>query len=234
LTTFVLVHGAWHGGWCWRFVAPALRRAGHDVYTPTLTGLGERQHLAHPGIDLDLHIQDVVGLIEMEDLHDIVLVGHSYGGMVVTGVADRCIPRIRHLLYLDAFVPENGKSLMDYALPARVAAYRQQGAEVGSIATPPLAQWGIVAPEHVAFVQPRETRQPFHTFAQPLRLANEAALARLRKTYVYCASPPTGSFNQFAAKCRADPAWKFHELQTGHDAMILVPDEVVRILLDAR
>ena len=95
MTAFVLVHGAWHGGWCWRFVAPTLRRAGHDVYTPTLTGLGERAHLARPGIDLDLHVQDVVALLEAEDLHEVVLLGHSYGGMVVTGAADRCAARIR-------------------------------------------------------------------------------------------------------------------------------------------
>jgi pimeloyl-ACP methyl ester carboxylesterase len=113
MTAFVLVHGGWHGGFCWRFVAPALRRAGHDVYTPSLTGLGDRAHLARPGIDLELHIQDVVAVLEMEDLREVVLLGHSYGGMVVTGAADRCTARIRNLVYLDAFVPENGKCALD-------------------------------------------------------------------------------------------------------------------------
>jgi pimeloyl-ACP methyl ester carboxylesterase len=121
MTTFVLLHGGWHGGWCWRFVAPALRHAGHNVYTPTLTGLGEREHLARPEIDLKLHVQDVVALLEMEDLQDIVLLGHSYGGMVVTGVADRCAARISRLVYLDAFVPENGKCALDYIVPERSA-----------------------------------------------------------------------------------------------------------------
>ena len=93
MATFVLIHGAWHGGWCWKVVAPALRRAGHEVYAPSLTGLGERKHLASPAIDLETHIQDVVGLLEMEDLRDVVLVGHSYGGMVITGAADRAAPR---------------------------------------------------------------------------------------------------------------------------------------------
>ena len=111
--TFLLIHGAWHGGWCWRDVASRLRKAGHEVHAPSLTGLGERKHLAGGRIDLDTHIQDVVGLIEMEDLRDVVLVGHSYGGMVITGAADRMPASIARLVYLDAFVPENVKCLLD-------------------------------------------------------------------------------------------------------------------------
>jgi pimeloyl-ACP methyl ester carboxylesterase len=231
MTTFVLVHGAWHGGWCWRFVAPALRRAGHDVYTPTLTGLGERAHLARPGIDLDLHVQDVVALLEMEDLQEVVLLGHSYGGMVVTGVADRCAARIRHLVYLDAFVPENGKCALDYIVPERAASFRRDGAQSGSIAPPPLSLWGLTRTDHIAFAKPRETRQPFHAFSQPIRLEHDVALARLPKTFIYCSSPATGTFDGFATKYRRDPSWLFVELKTGHDAMILVPDEVCGILL---
>ena len=233
MTAFVLVHGAWHGGWCWRFVAPALRRAGHDVYTPTLTGLGERAHLARPGIDLDLHVRDVVALLEAEDLHEVVLLGHSYGGMVVTGAADRCAARIRRLVYLDAFVPENGKCALDYVVPERAAAFRKEGGQAGTIAPPPLALWGLVKPEHVAFADPRQTSQPFHTMSQPIRLANETALARLPKTFIYCSSPATGSFDGFAAKFRSDPAWRFFELKTGHDAMILVPGDLAAILLQS-
>jgi len=216
-------------------VAPILRRAGHEVYTPTLTGLGERAHLARPGIDLDLHVQDVVAVLEMEDLRDVVLLGHSYGGMVVTGVADRAPERIRRLIYLDAFVPENGKCLLDYverAVPERAAAFRKEGEQFGSVAPPPLSLWGLVAPEHVAFARPRENRHPFHCFTQPIRLANPAARA-LPKTFIYCSSPATGSFDGFAAKYRSDPAWRFHELATGHDAMILVPEELAAILLQS-
>jgi pimeloyl-ACP methyl ester carboxylesterase len=230
MTAFVLVHGGWHGGWCWRFVAAALRRADHDVYTPSLTGLGDRAHLARPGIDLELHIQDVVALLEMEDLREVVLLGHSYGGMVVTGVADRCTARIRNLVYLDAFVPENGKCALDYIVPERAAAFRRDGEQSGSIAPPPLSLWGLTRPEHVAFVKPRETRHPFHTFSQPIRLENEAALARLPKSFIYCSSPATGSFDRFATKYRRDPSWLFFELKTGHDAMILVPDQLTAIL----
>ena len=123
MATFVLVHGAWHGGWCWRFVRPLL--GGHDVYAPSLTGLGERKHLARADVDLDTHIADVVSLLEMEDLCDVVLVGHSYGGMVITGAADRAPERIGRLVYLDAFVPENGKCTLDYVVPERAAPIRE-------------------------------------------------------------------------------------------------------------
>ena len=123
--TFVLVHGAWHGGWCWRFVRDLLEKSGHRVHAPSLTGLGERKHLARPDIDLDTHIADIVSLLEMEDLSDVVLVGHSYGGMVITGVADRAPERIGRLVYLDAFVPEDGKCTLDYVVPERAARMRE-------------------------------------------------------------------------------------------------------------
>jgi pimeloyl-ACP methyl ester carboxylesterase len=210
-----------------------LRRAGHEVYAPTLTGLGERAHLARPGIDLDLHVQDVVALLEAEDLHEVVLLGHSYGGMVVTGAADRCTARIRRLVYLDAFVPGNGKCALDYILPERARAFREEGERTGSVAPPPLALWGLTRPEHIAFAKPRETPHPYPSFAQPIRLAKEAALARLPKTFIYCSSPATGSFDRFAAKYRSDPAWRYFELKTGHDAMILVPEELAAILLQS-
>src|SRR6185312_289139 len=114
---FVLVHGAWHGGWCWKRVSPLLRALGHEVFTPTLTGLGERQHLMSPEVGLDTHIKDVLGVLEYEDLHDVILVGHSYAGMVIAGVAEKAAERIAHLVYLDAFVPADGKSLADYQPP---------------------------------------------------------------------------------------------------------------------
>ncbi len=233
MRAFVLVHGAWHGGWCWRFVAPMLRRAGHEVFAPTLTGLGERAHLARPGIDLELHVQDVIALLEAEDLREVVLVGHSYGGMVVTGAADRCAARIRRLVYLDAFVPGNGKCALDYVLPERAAAFRKEGERTGTVAPPPLSLWGLTKPEHIAFAKPRETRHPYRTFTQPIRLANEAALARLPRTFIYCSSPATGTFDALAARVRNDPAWRFFEMKTGHDAMILAPEELAAILLES-
>jgi pimeloyl-ACP methyl ester carboxylesterase len=230
--TFLLVHGAWHGGWCWRPVAERLRKAGHEVFAPSLTGLGERRHLASSRVDLETHIADIAGIIEMEDIRGIVLVGHSYGGMVVTGVADRMADRIKRLVYLDAFVPENGKCLLDYAVPERAARMRHEGERTGFVTPPPMSLWGLKSPEHLDFVGPREVRHPFATMEQPIRLENPAEWAHLQKTYVYCSSPATGSFDQFAAKYRNAPNWRFHELKTGHDAMILMPDEVTKLLME--
>src|SRR5262245_31201118 len=228
MSAFVLVHGAWHGGWCWRYVRPFLE--GHEVFAPSLTGLGERRHLAGPKVDLDTHIDDIVSILEMEDLRDVVLVGHSYGGMVITGAADRASGRIERLVYLDAFVPENGKCTLDYVVPERAARMREEGEKAGSVTPPPLALWGLTKREHIDFVKPREVRHPYRTMSQPITLRNEAALKRLPKTFVYCSSPATGSFDAFAAKYRNDPAWKFFELATGHDAMILMPERVAQIL----
>jgi pimeloyl-ACP methyl ester carboxylesterase len=227
MATYVLIHGAWHGGWCWKLVAPALRRAGHEVYAPSLTGLGERRHLASRAIDLDAHVRDVVELLEMEDLSGVVLLGHSYGGMVVTGAADRVPERISHLVYLDAFVPQNGKCLLDYAVPERAARMREEGEKTGFVSPPPMSLWGLTRPEHLAFVGPREVKHPFATMSQPIRLSNDSKIPR---TFVYCSSPATGSFDQFAARYRGDPAWRFHELKTGHDAMLLMPEAVTQIL----
>ena len=233
MATFVLVHGAWHGGWCWKLVGPALRRAGHEVYAPSLTGLGERRHLARADIDLDTHIQDVLGLLEMEDLNDVILLGHSYGGMVVTGVADRAAARIARLIYLDAFVPEDGKCLLDYAVPERTGRMRDEGEKTGFVSPPPMSLWGLTKPEDLAFVGPREVRHPFATMSQTLKLRSEKKTSSIPRSFIYCSSPATGSFDQFAARFRHDPAWRFYELPTGHDAMLLMPEAVTRILLES-
>ena len=224
--TFVLVHGAWHGGWKWRLVRALLQ--DHLTYAPSLTGLGERRHLARSDIDLDTHIEDIVSLLEMEDLRDVVLLGHSYGGMVITGAADRAPQRIRRLVYLDAFVPEDGKCLLDYAVPERAARMREEGERTGFVQPPPLALWGVTEPEHVAYATPRQGPHPYRTLSQPIRLSGNAR--DIPRTFIYCSSPATGSFDQFAASYRDDPAWTFHELPTGHDAMILMPERVAGIL----
>jgi len=229
--TFLLVHGAWHGGWCWRDVVPRLRKAGHEVFAPSLTGLGERKHLASARVDLETHIQDIVALVEMEDLKKVVLVGHSYGGMVITGVADRIPTRLAALVYLDAFVPENGKCALDYVVPERAARMRHEGERTGFVTPPLMSLWGLTLQSHLDFVGPREVRHPFPTFSQPISLSNYAESRRIPKTFLYCSSPATGTFDQFAERYRNDPAWRFHELKTGHDAMLLVPDEVTRLLL---
>ena len=228
----VLVHGAWHGGWGWRRLTPLLRRAGHEVYTPTLTGLGERAHLAGPGIDLDTHIGDVLGVLEAEELESVMLLGHSYGGMVITGAADRVPQRIARLVYLDAFVPHNGKSLMDYVVPERATRFREEGERTGRVTPPPPSLWGVTDSADAAWSARHDAPHPYASMRQPVRLQNEAALARIPKAFIYCSSPATGSFDQFAAKVRDDPAWRLFELATGHDAMVLVPERLARILLE--
>lgn len=231
--TYVLVHGAWHGGWCWARVAPQLRASGHDVHTVTLTGLGDRAHLSRPDIDLETHIQDVLMFLEMEDLRDVTLVGHSYAGMLITAVADRARPRLRSLVYLDAFLPDNGKALIDYVAPERRAGLMKSGSETGYMAPIPLRAFGVTDPKDVAWAQPRIRKQSFQTATQPIRLTNDNVHLRMPRTYVYCTNPPTGSFDQFATKIRNDPGWKFIELKTGHDAMITAPQDVAKILLEA-
>jgi pimeloyl-ACP methyl ester carboxylesterase len=228
--TYVLVHGAWHGGWCWKRVTPLLRAAGHDVYTPTLTGLGERAHLGGLDTNLDVHIQDVLMTIQAEELSDIILVGHSYAGMVVTGVADRIPSLIKHLIYLDAFVPENGKSLVDYVAPERQAGFIKVGRETGYVTSLPMRLLGVTDPEDTAWVSRRLVKQSFQTFSQPVRLFNVGE-PRFPRTYIYCSQPPTGSFDRFADTIKNNPKWTFHEMKTGHDAMITDPDGLTKILL---
>ena len=162
MANFVLVHGAWIGGWCWRPNAQALRKAGHEVFTPTLTGLGERSHLMNPGINLDTHIADIVNVFKHEELSDVVLVGHSYGGMVVTGVADTLADKIRSLVYLDAFVPESGRALVDLAPPEP----KPQPASDYTLAPLPAAVFGA-SPEVAAFVDARTSPHPATCFVQP-------------------------------------------------------------------
>jgi pimeloyl-ACP methyl ester carboxylesterase len=230
LPAMVLVHGAWHGGWCWQRVVPHLIAAGHAVYTPTLTGLGERSHLARPDIDLSLHARDVQAVIEMEDLRDVVLVGHSYAGFVISLLAERITDRLRKLVYLDAFVPEDGHCVLDYIQPAeRRAALRDSGRETGYAAPVPLAALGVTKPDDLAWAQPRIVRQPFASFEQKLQLARPAGRG-LARHYIACTRPASGSFGQFAAQVRNDPTWHFDELPSGHDAMIIDPQPLARLL----
>jgi hypothetical protein len=147
---------------------------------------------------------------------------------VVTGVADRAPERIARLVYLDAFVPEDGKCTLDYVVPERAARMREEGERVGSVTPPPLSLWGIAKQEHIDFVKPREVRHPYRTMSQKIRLSGKAQ--DIPRTFIYCSSPATGSFDQFAAKYREDAAWRFFELKTGHDAMILMPERVAELL----
>jgi pimeloyl-ACP methyl ester carboxylesterase len=227
----VLVHGAWHGGWCWRDVVPPLIAAGHTVHVPTLTGLGDRRHLARPGIDLELHARDLQALFEMEDLNDVTLVGHSYAGFIISLLAERARARLRRLVYLDAFVPENGKCVLDYIHPPqRRQALLDSGVASGFAAPVPLAALGVVKPEDLRWVQPRIVPQPFETFRQPIALSRPAGEG-LPRTYIACTSPPSGSFGQFAERVKTVPGWDLQELATGHDAMVIAPSLLAESLL---
>jgi pimeloyl-ACP methyl ester carboxylesterase len=228
--TYVLVHGAWHGGWCWAKVARLLRDAGHEVYTPTLTGLGERAHLARPEVDLETHIQDVVAMLEAEELRQVTLVGHSYGGMVISGVAARTTGRIGHLVYLDAFVPETGKSLLDY-VGERAAAMREAASANGEgwkLPSFPPERFGVTSQRDTEWLTKHLVAQPLQTFEQPLPAAGGD---KLKRSYIYCSKPATGTFDQFAERLRDDRKWTFHDVKTGHDAMVTAPGEIAKILM---
>ena len=168
MATFVLAHGAWSAAWAWKKVRPLLRARGHELHTPTLTGLGDRGHHASPAVDLETHVSDVVAMLDYEDLRDVVLIGHSYGGMVATGVADRVPERLRQVIYLDAFVPAEGRCLLDY-MPEGVRKHMVENAADGwRVPANPIPP--DTAPEDVAWIEPRRMTQPLRTFQQPLRL----------------------------------------------------------------
>lgn len=226
MAPIVLVHGAWHGGWCWQRLAPLLRDRGHEVHRPTLTGLGDRAHLRPllgDALGLDTHVDDVVGLLEHEDLHDVVLVGHSYGGMVITGVADRAADRLARLTYLDAFLPEPGRSMFDVLRPERRDLFQEQARRTGGLVpSPPPQAFGVSDPADAEWVAARLCPQPVRTFSQPLPLGPARALPR---TYLHCtAGAVVATFAPFAERVREDPAWDYVELDAGHDVMLTAPD----------
>jgi pimeloyl-ACP methyl ester carboxylesterase len=224
-TTFVLVHGAWHGGWCWTRVSPLLRAAGHTVFTPTLTGLGERSHLLTRDVGLDTHITDIVQVLEFEDLENVVLVGHSYGGMVITGVADKASDRISQLVYLDAMLPENGKAITDYN-PRQLAPITEDSWH--DPAGEP-QEYGVTDERDVAWVKKRLTDMPRKCITQPLTLADDKS-RRIKGAYILCSTRPFASEAAQRAKQRG---YRYRELESaGHDAMMTQPRELTKILID--
>jgi pimeloyl-ACP methyl ester carboxylesterase len=225
MTDFVLVQGAWIGGWYWRPIAQALRKLGHEAYVPTLTGLGERIHLMSPSINLDTHIADVVNLIKWEDLSDIVLVGHSYGGMVITGVADALSDRIRSLVYLDAFVPKNGEALVHFLPPGHPP---PKPANDYSLQPLPAAFFGA-SPEVAAFVDARTTPMPMACFTQPLNLSGGIDRVK-KKTYVYCNVPAPTTFTQFYEKLKDKSDWTMYTLPCTHLVQIDMPKQLTELL----
>jgi pimeloyl-ACP methyl ester carboxylesterase len=229
----VLVHGGWRGGWSYRRVADRLAAAGHSVWAPSLTGLADRAHLAGPGVTLATHVEDVARLIDWEDLSGVVLCGHSYGGMVITGVAERCAGRIAAIVYLDAFLPDAGRSLFDH-LPEEMRARFLAAAEAAGgaeVPPPPAVAFMVNAADH-AWVDAKCTPQPIGTFTEALP-AVAARETILRRVYVRASVYDSPAFRPFAARVAADPGWRLVEIAAGHDLMIDAPDAVERLLAQA-
>jgi pimeloyl-ACP methyl ester carboxylesterase len=232
MTTYVLLHGAWHGGWAWQRVVPALRAAGHEVHAPTLTGLSDRAHLLNPQVGLGTHVQDVVALVEAHDAHDVVLVGHSYAGQIVTGVADRIPDRIAERVYLDAFVGDDGDAAIDL-LPAEVAGhYRESVAGPGFgwlVPVRSLEKLGVTEKADFDWLMPRLTPHPWLTYTEPLRLTG--GVDRVPARFIECVD----WMRVFEAQGERAAArgWPVYELATGHEAMVTAPDELAALLLAA-
>lgn len=239
MATYVLVHGSWHGGWCYRDTAAALRAAGHTVHVPTLSGVGERFHQCSEAITLETHVRDVCGTIEFEEASDVILCGHSYGGMLITCVADRLASRIKALVYLDAFVPTDGQSLVDQlkpALPPEVCAMFVNGwrdsarsGNTGMVAPIP-AEVFNVKPANRAWVDRRCRPQALATFECPALLTGEHARVTDR-TYILASGWDPSPFRYYAAQCEKSGGWKLVTMPAGHDLMVDMPKELAGELL---
>jgi len=229
--TFVLVHGGWRGGWCWRLVADQLEKKGHKVFTPTLTGLGERSHLLAKGINIDTHATDIVNVVKFERLNNIVLVGHSYGGLVITPVAEQIGPQISSIVYLDAFLPEVGESALTTASQTSRDAIKA-AVERGEILTKPLPASLFGDDEkNRPWIDGMSTPHPILTLTDSCTGAS-AREKVAKKTYVRALKYNNVAFNNALAKTKADKTWRTYELDTGHDVMIEMPDRLVEILLE--
>jgi pimeloyl-ACP methyl ester carboxylesterase len=236
MACFVLVHGAFEGGWCFRDVARLLRVGGHDVHTPTLTGSGERFHLLTRDVTFDVHVQDVLGVLEHEGLSDVILVGHSYGGAVITQVADRVPERLRRVIYLDAVAPRSGESASGQ--DATADTLRAMAASESWLLPPlPAEAIGLTAARDVAWASPRRHPHPARTLYEPLQLQEGAAARGLPRVYLACARHEglVALFGvdplQPALERARSEGWVIEELEAPHDAMITHPDVVASLLL---
>jgi pimeloyl-ACP methyl ester carboxylesterase len=230
---FLLVHGSFHGGWCWRLVARLLRAAGHEVFTPTLTGLGERRHLLGPEISLGTFVTDIIGVLEAEELEHVVLVGHRFGGNVALGVADQMPRRLRHLVLLDGSALHNDESFAD-VLPERAAELAQAAEEHDggvSVPPPPAASFGIPEGPLADWVGRRLTPMPFACLQDPLTLSYPLGNHRPR-TYVECSGMRSPAGAASSARLRDDPGWHWRTLEAGEEAMVTAPEALAALLLE--
>ena len=229
MATIVLAHGAWSAAWAWKKMRPLLAAAGHDFFSPTYTGLGERAHLARPEIDLTTHINDVAAVFEFEDLQDVTLLGHSYGGMVATGVADRLKDRIRRVVYIDAFAPKDDQSLFDLVGPKAEGNMRAGAEKDGDgwrLTINPMPP--DTSPEDAAWAKPRRRPQPIRTFEQKLRLESPELPSR---AYIYAKrNGPGDVFRQFGERAKTEAGWKYYEMDASHNPHITCPQELMALL----
>jgi pimeloyl-ACP methyl ester carboxylesterase len=231
VSDFVLVHGAWHGAWCWKRILPGLWGAGHRAFAVCLTGVGERAHQLRPDISLDDHIADVAAVIETEELRGAVLVGHSYGGMVITGVADRLADAacLSHLVYVDAVVPLPGESWSSQHSADTQAERRKAIAASGVIPAPDPAVFGLGGAD-CAWVARHQTPQPGAVYDAPL-VFDEQRAARWPRSFIDCHSPALATIAVMRQRVRTQPSWNVVEIATGHDPMISAPAELLAALL---
>ena len=231
-STYILVHGAWHGGWCWKRVRRSLSDAGHQVFTPTLTGLGDRSHLNSAAVNLSTHIADVVNLLRWEDLSDVILCGHSYGGNVITGVANRVPERIRALVYLDAFVPEDGECVFDLLPPELAQQIRLQAQTEGvGWKVPPIpAERFNVNPRDAAWVKAQCTAQSIATFEEHIKL-NRVSSRTHDPTYVFATGWDDSPFRDAHERAKAK-GWRTRTVACGHEVMLDLPDTFTDLLLE--
>jgi len=230
MSTFVIVHGAWMGSASWTPLADVLRGRGHYVFVPSLTGLGERRHLFGGDVTLSTHIADVVGTIETEALDQVVLVGHSYGGMVITGVADRLAGRISHIAYLDAFLPADGQSLFDCVPPEQVMKQVGEAGAHSGVGVPPLPRDPSSIPDAYRFYLTGRSLQPLGTFVEKLTFTAGGYDRVGRRLYVMC--KPPSPFGQFFERLQTDPAWRTETLPCGHLLHLEMTDRVADLLAD--
>ena len=234
MTGYVLVHGAFLGGWCWRDVAGRLREAGHDVFTPTLTGLGERYHLATPETDLETHVQDIVGVIDWEELNDIVLVGHSYAGMVVGGVAGRRGDQVKSIVYLDAHIPRHGMSMVDMNPPERAESFRKAAEAHNGWQIPPHSAeyYGVRDPALQTWIDGKCVPLPLKCLTSKTDLAGEPHPGIAQQVHVLCTDPMMPIFRKSHEWAQKQGNWKCRKLATGHFLMMTAPDAVAELLLE--
>jgi pimeloyl-ACP methyl ester carboxylesterase len=229
--TFVLIHGAWHGGWCWRRVADLLEAKGHKVYAPTLTGVADRSHLLSKDVILDTHIADIVNLVKWEDLKDICLVVHSYGGWPGSGALEQIGDRVAAIVWLDAFKPENGQRGVDFASEFSRKALVEAVAKGEPGRAAPKAEAFNVNEKDRAWIDSKLTQQPNGVALQPIKLTG-AREKVAKKTYIRAASYPQAAFDKALAECKADKTWRtFEATNSGHDVMVDQPAWLADIML---